>query len=914
MKQLINTYALPNGDVQMSPDDIRQALSDFEFFMANYAQIVGKDRRLHPFKLNVFQRMLFTELLPLVKKETRLDRRLSLCVLKPRQVGCTTGLIAFINYICAYLDNFQNTSICHVLPVADTISKLYSKKIEPIITGVHPSIYPALYRENLSSSIVTKYDNIKGIRRQNYYEVVSSGASSVRSDTINISVFDECLSGDVEVLTDKGFRRLDSLDRTEKVAQFNCDTSEISYVKPLRYIDKEYNGDAFEWKYGDGATFISTAMHDFVVGSTKNLRSNTPNFCKRPAYEVVTNDNYTVPVCGIGIGDNTALTAVERLGIATQADGHVVGTRSRRGKRGNSVGWTVCKLQVKRKSKIERMKKLLKESGLMWKIEDNKRSEDGYVTFLYDLPYEDPKRLRTFLSVECGTNRAREILHEVLHWDGYGLDRSMVSGKAYLPESSYYSSIIEDNRDFVAAIALQAGERISTGTQIDGRSDAYRDIHRLYIRKPGRQGYALFSKRAITYTGRVYCVTVPSGAIVVRTGGKVWVCGNCAFYKKPEVVTDAVLGSMPDYGFSLVVYMSTFDTRSNTYFLDKIKTAASGADDWKLIFCPWFLIYPEQPQGIDYHTLTLTEYDVNVIIPAMAHYGVSESKWGDAIDWYHRKSLVIASMLKEYPTTVEEVIQFSEDRLVFNKESMDKQEKNILAGAPHRALTDNQTGKVEMQETEASPFTVFRKPIYGHRYRITIDPITARSEESDFFVMQVMDMANHEQAAIFRGRNLADEDYADWAVSIAKIYNNAELCPEINVANGFIVAVNARRYYHWYYISKKERADRTPGIRTTVSTKEQMIDKLSALLDREGIVIHDQVTLDELRSFVKFVRNNGGAQSIKMAAKKGHHDDTTMALCLYAGSLDMRELERGKKHSFTILGLLPLLALLSGVL
>ena len=566
MKQLINTYALPNGDAQMSPEDIRQALSDFEFFMANYAQIVGKDRRLHPFKLNAFQRMLFTELLPLVKKETRLDRRLSLCVLKPRQVGCTTGLIAFINYICAYLDNFQNTSICHVLPVADTISKLYNKKIEPIITGVHPSIYPALYRENLSSSIVTKYDNIKGIRRQNYYEVVSSGASSVRSDTINISVFDEV-----------------------------------------------------------------------------------------------------------------------------------------------------------------------------------------------------------------------------------------------------------------------------------------------------------------------------------------------AFYKKPEVVTDAVLGSMPDYGFSLVVYMSTFDTRSNTYFLDKIKTAASGADDWKLLFCPWFLIYPEQPHGIDYHTLTLTEYDVNVIIPAMAHYGVSESKWGDAIDWYHRKSLVIASMLKEYPTTVEEVIQFSEDRLVFNKESMDKQEKNIIAGVPHRVLTDNQTGKVEMQETDISPFTVFRKPIYGHRYRIAIDPITARSQESDFFVMQVMDMSNHEQAAIFRGRNLADEDYADWAVSIAKIYNNAELCPEINVANGFIVAVNARRYYHWYYQDKKSRADRIPGLRTTVSTKEVFLDKLSALLDREGITIHDQPTLDELRSFIKVIRNTGGVQSVRMAAKKGHHDDTTMALAIYCGTLDVREMERGKKHSFTIL-------------
>lgn len=546
----------------MSAEEIQRALNDFEYFMSNYAQIVGKDRKLHPFKLNAFQRMLFRELLPLIKKDTRLDRRLTVCVLKPRQVGCTVGIIAFINYICAFLDDFQNTSICHVLPVADTLSKLYNKKIDPIISGVHPSIYPDIYRENLSSSIVTKYDNIKGIRRQNYYEIVSSGASSVRSDTINITIFDEV-----------------------------------------------------------------------------------------------------------------------------------------------------------------------------------------------------------------------------------------------------------------------------------------------------------------------------------------------AFYRKPEVVADAVLGSMPDYGFSLVVYMSTFDTRSNTYFLDKIKTAASGADDWKLLFCPWFMVYPEQPQGIDYRDLELTEYDNKVIIPAMVQYGVSETRWGDAIDWYHRKSRVISSMLREYPTTVEEVIQFSDDKTVFAKESLDKQEPNILAGEKYRILTDNQTRKVEAQSTDSSPFTIYRKPVYGHRYRIAIDPITARSQDTDYFVMQVMDLTNHDQVAIFRDRGLADEDYADWAVSIGTIYNNAELCPEINVANGFIVAVNARRYYHWYYQDKKSRADRIPGLRTTVSSKELFIDKLTTLLDRESIKIHDEVTLDELRNMVK--KHKG--TSVRMEAKRGHHDDTVMALAIYAGSLSMPEIEKGKRSSFTIL-------------
>lgn len=399
-----------------------------------------------------------------------------------------------------------------------------------------------------------------------------------------------------------------------------------------------------------------------------------------------------------------------------------------------------------------------------------------------------------------------------------------------------------------------------------------------------------------------YYEVLSAGSNSVRSGTvSAWLCDEPSEYRNPEMVEDAISGAISSYGWSFTAYIGTFSDRLSSYFLNKIKTARDNPNEMELVFIPWFLVYGREGDGLGLTEDDYTQYDKEVIIPEMARYSIPRDQWHDKIGWYHRRSLRTSKMRYEFPSSIEDIMTLTSDRLVFSKESMDKQEKNILAGAPHRVLTDNQTGKVEMQETDISPFTVFRKPIYGHRYRIAIDPITARSQDSDFFVMQVMDMTNHEQAAIFRGRNLADEDYADWAVSIAKIYSNAELCPEINVANGFVVAVNARRYYHWYYQDKKSRADRIPGLRTTVSTKEVFIDKLSALLDRDGITIHDRVTLDELRSFIKVVKNTGGVQAIRMAAKKGHHDDTTMALAIYCGGLGVRELERGKKHSFTIL-------------
>ena len=122
------------------------------------------------------------------------------------------------------------------------------------------------------------------------------------------------------------------------------------------------------------------------------------------------------------------------------------------------------------------------------------------------------------------------------------------------------------------------------------------------------------------------------------------------------------------------------------------------------------------------------------------------------------------------------------------------------------------------------------------------------------------------------------------------------------MANGFIVAVNARRYYRWFYVNKKAQADRTPGLRTTVSSKELFLDRLNAMLDRGTITIRDKATLEELRGFVRIIKTRAdGTQYARAAARAGHHDDTVMALCIYAGSLDMRQIEGRKKTSFAII-------------
>lgn len=399
--------------------------------------------------------------------------------------------------------------------------------------------------------------------------------------------------------------------------------------------------------------------------------------------------------------------------------------------------------------------------------------------------------------------------------------------------------------------------------------------------------------------GGYYEIT-SAGSNSVRSGTvSVWLCDEPSEYRSPEAVEDSVSGAISSYGWSFTAYIGTFSDRLTAYFLNKIQTALDNPNEMELVFIPWFLVYGREGDGVGLTEDDYTTYDKEVVIPEMIKYQIPQSQWHDKIGWYHRRALRTSKMRYEFPTSINDIMTLTADRLVFEKESLQKQEANILAGTPMTFLTENQTGRIEMQPSEASPFVVFKRPTYGHKYRLAIDPITANSSDTDYFTMHIMDMMNHEQVAVFRGRNMPDEDYADWAVSIATTYNKADICPEINVANGFIVAVNARRYYHWYYADKKNRNDRIPGLRTSVSTKEGYVSVLKGLLDREAIKIHDEATLDELKNFVKIYRGSG--KTVQMRARNNKHDDAVAALWIYAGSLTMNEIDRGKRAGFAIL-------------
>ena len=145
---------------------------------------------IHP-TMNKGQELIAKTILGYVDKDTRATVHKECVILGPRQFGKSTLLTAVASYIEAYVAGMENLNVIHTLQTGTTATKFFKQKIEPIITNVHPSIYPTIYRDTLGTSTLLKYTDVKGIKRGGYYEITSAGSNSVRSGTVSVWLCDE---------------------------------------------------------------------------------------------------------------------------------------------------------------------------------------------------------------------------------------------------------------------------------------------------------------------------------------------------------------------------------------------------------------------------------------------------------------------------------------------------------------------------------------------------------------------------------------------------------------------------------------------------------------------------------------------------------------------------------------------------
>jgi DNA polymerase-3 subunit gamma/tau len=331
-----------------------------------------------------------------------------------------------------------------------------------------------------------------------------ASSKTIDGATYKVFIIDECMTGDTELLTDKGFVRFDALKGDELVAQYN--KGDIEFVKPIRFIKQHYNDELVKWSPRNWCNVRMTKHHVQPLHYSKS-----GDIKEKYIQDVKFNQHNNLIVSGRGIGIDNTFSPIDRLAIACQADcvfqnNNSTGTR-----------WTI---QVKKQRKIDRLLKLFEEGNVNFSEIKSTRPDDAEVRrFGFDMPENVSKRFSTYFSLkDMGAFRAKSFIEELQYWDGS-------NGGNYI----YYGSMVKENTDFVSAVAPLAGYSARQTVKPDNRSENYSDIHavRLYETPYSNCQHIGKTVEYESYDGEVYCVEVPSHQIIIRAEGFVFMTGNC---------------------------------------------------------------------------------------------------------------------------------------------------------------------------------------------------------------------------------------------------------------------------------------------------------------------------------------------------------------------------------------------------
>lgn len=311
----------------------------------------------------------------------------------------------------------------------------------------------------------------------------------------DLIVIDECFHPDTEILTEKGWMKFYNITN-EKVAQYNDDGT-IEFVEPIRKIEKDYQG-LLHCLHSNSKTFKMTPHHMMVYDGIKE-------FAEKHNY------NNSLIVSGKSIGKQDKLNVLDRIAIMCQADGTIYNRTLKN--TANKWGITLSK-----ERKINHFVELMTEA----KIPFNEVKHKTARRFMFTIPdsYNISKDLTTYFNniSDKSSKWCEDFIYEESLWDGHFDNNNRF----------YYSSTNENNTKLVECILTMSNRKFNTSKIIDTRWSNISISYRVQSSPIIIDNKATRNWTTEEYSGKVYCVEVPSHMIIVRSpDGSAIVCGNC---------------------------------------------------------------------------------------------------------------------------------------------------------------------------------------------------------------------------------------------------------------------------------------------------------------------------------------------------------------------------------------------------
>jgi len=302
----------------------------------------------------------------------------------------------------------------------------------------------------------------------------------------------ECFRPETEVLTQQGWVSLRDYDGVSPVMVAHQE-GDGEFSTPIAVVDKFYTGELVEYRSGSYYS-CTTPKHNLV-----RIDKKTGGWFKCKAGDKK-KKHYAVPrtISNLRFSDNTYSVALAQAKVMISADFTLR-------KEGDLYA------RFKKARKVARCVRILDSLGVRYTMnwDNNKDFASFFVHRGHGL---DVSKLFKF--EDLGATNARVMLEELVHWDG-----NTVPNRCQFE----YSSKEYHNACFVQALAHTLGY---TSTIIP-RNNEFGNWYKVSVllnkqHSCTQQGYTL-----APYTGRVMCLTVKSGMLMVRQRGSVSISGNC---------------------------------------------------------------------------------------------------------------------------------------------------------------------------------------------------------------------------------------------------------------------------------------------------------------------------------------------------------------------------------------------------
>jgi len=313
-----------------------------------------------------------------------------------------------------------------------------------------------------------------------------------------------CFPGDVEILTQDGWVRFDNLPKDVKLAQYDQETKEISFVMPEAYIEKPYDGDMIHIKSERNIDIVCTEDHRLLVDN-KVSGNKILTASQLISQYLGANQLYHAGIYKSGTLHYTSDQII--LICALQADGSINPS--------GGIDWGIAKNR-----KGERLLNSLNQLKIPYhrhNCKDHKKyrvyvSKKDIPLWLLDKKYFN----RWILQLDYESLIL--FVDELWNWDGCYTRKSM------------YSSNVKTNAEWVQLACLLVGRRARLRSY-QGTKNINWQVD-VVDRDKSWMTNSIVSR--VRYNGTVYCVTMPKGTIIVRSAGSVipYISAQCQNWPK----------------------------------------------------------------------------------------------------------------------------------------------------------------------------------------------------------------------------------------------------------------------------------------------------------------------------------------------------------------------------------------------